>query len=82
VNGANCSELRLEYAAAICRRSSLILAQAGETAQSVLGVTGNSQLVGETLYGQYLLPFEIASILLLVAIVGSVAMSKRKTQAE
>jgi len=61
---------------------SLILAQPGETAQSVLGVTGNSQLVGETLYGQYLLPFEIASILLLVAIVGSVAMSKRKTQAE
>jgi NADH-quinone oxidoreductase subunit J len=63
-------------------KDSLILAQAGETAESVLGVTGNSQLVGETLYGQYLLPFEIASILLLVAIVGSVAMSKRKTQAE
>jgi len=61
---------------------SLLLAQAGEPAESVLGVTGNSQLVGETLYGQYLLPFEIASILLLVAIVGSVAMSKRKTQAE
>jgi NADH-quinone oxidoreductase subunit J len=51
-------------------------------AQSVLGVTGNSQLVGETLYGQYLLPFEIASVLLLVAIVGSVALAKRKTQAQ
>ena len=63
-------------------KDSLLLAQAGEPAESVLGVTGNSQLVGETLYGQYLLPFEIASILLLVAIVGSVAMSKRKTQAE
>ena len=48
----------------------------------MLGVTGNTQLVGETLYGQYLLPFEIASILLLVAIVGSVALAKRKTQAE
>ena len=54
----------------------------GAAAESVLGVTGNSQLVGETLYGQYLLPFEIASILLLVAIVGSVALSKRKTQAQ
>jgi len=50
--------------------------------ESVLGVTGNSQLVGESLYGQYLLPFEIASILLLVAIIGSVALSKRKTQPE
>src|SRR5262245_31796201 len=34
--------------------------------KSVLNLTGNSQLVGETLYGKYLLPFEIASILLLV----------------
>lgn len=63
-------------------KDSLVLAQPGEPVQSALGVTGNSQLVGETLYGQYLLPFEIASILLLVAIVGSVALSKRKTQAE
>jgi NADH-quinone oxidoreductase subunit J len=48
----------------------------------VLGLTGNSQLVGETLYGRYLLPFEIASILLLVAIVGSVALAKKKTSTE
>lgn len=60
---------------------SLVVAEATPT-PSVLGLTGNTQLVGETLYGQYLLPFEIASILLLVAIVGSVALSKRKTQAE
>jgi len=62
-------------------RDSLVVPE-GAAVQSVLGVTGNSQLVGETLYGQYLLPFEIASILLLVAIVGSVALSKRKTQAQ
>jgi NADH-quinone oxidoreductase subunit J len=34
------------------------------------------------LYTTYLLPFEIASILLLVAIVGAVVLAKRKTQAE
>jgi NADH-quinone oxidoreductase subunit J len=62
-------------------KDSLVVPEA-EPAQSVLGVTGNSQLVGETLYGQYLLPFEIASVLLLVAIVGSVALAKRKTQAQ
>src|SRR5688572_7844244 len=61
---------------------SLAIAEAGQPAESALGVTGNTELVGETLYGQYLLPFEIASILLLVAIVGSVALAKRKTQAE
>src|SRR5688572_680108 len=63
-------------------KDSLVLAEPAQPAPSVLGVTGNTQLVGETLYGQYLLPFEIASILLLVAIVGSVALAKRKTQAE
>lgn len=38
---------------------------------------GNSQLVGTVLYQNYLLPFEIASILLLVAIVGAVVLSKK-----
>ena len=44
--------------------------------------TGNSQLVGTALYTTYLLPFEIASILLLVAIVGAVVLAKRRTPAE
>jgi NADH-quinone oxidoreductase subunit J len=62
-------------------KDSLVLAEPRPT-ESVLGLTGNSQLVGETLYGRYLLPFEIASILLLVAIVGSVALAKKKTSTE
>jgi NADH-quinone oxidoreductase subunit J len=45
-------------------------------------VTGNSELVGTALYTTYLLPFEIASILLLVAIVGAVVLAKKKTPAE
>ena len=44
--------------------------------------TGNSELVGTALYTTYLLPFEIASIMLLVAIVGAVVLAKRKTPAE
>src|SRR6185503_8336015 len=55
-------------------RDSLVLAQAAGPAESPLGFTGNSQMVGEALYTNYLLPFEIASILLLVAIVGAVAL--------
>jgi NADH-quinone oxidoreductase subunit J len=45
-------------------------------------VAGNSEQVGTALYTQYLLPFEIASILLLVAIVGAVVLSKKRTPAE
>jgi NADH-quinone oxidoreductase subunit J len=45
-------------------------------------VAGNSELVGTALYTAYLLPFEIASILLLVALVGAVVLSKRRTPAE
>ena len=47
-----------------------------------VSATGNSELVGAALYTTYLLPFEIASILLLVAIVGAVVLAKRRTPAE
>ncbi len=43
---------------------------------------GNSEQVGTALYTSYLLPFEIASIPLMVAIVGAVWLSKKKTQVE
>ena len=38
----------------------------------------NTQQVGRMLYVDYLLPFEIASLLLLVAIVGAVVMAKKR----
>jgi len=39
---------------------------------------GNTQIVADSLFSEYLLPFEIASVLLLVAVVGSVVMAKRR----
>ena len=39
---------------------------------------GNVQQVGDVLFQSYLLPFEIASILLLVAMVGAVVMAKKR----
>jgi NADH-quinone oxidoreductase subunit J len=41
---------------------------------------GNTQAVGRALYRTYMLPVEIASILLLVAMVGAVIMAKRKLE--
>ncbi len=38
----------------------------------------NTQAVGRALYTSYLFPFEIASLLLLVAIVGAVVMAKKR----
>jgi len=38
----------------------------------------NTQAVGQALYQNYMLPVEIASLLLLVAMVGAVIMAKRK----
>ncbi|MGO9640527.1 MAG: NADH-quinone oxidoreductase subunit J [Candidatus Acidiferrales bacterium] len=39
----------------------------------------NTELVGRVLFTGYLLPLEIASVLLLVAMVGAVVMAKRRT---
>jgi NADH-quinone oxidoreductase subunit J len=39
----------------------------------------NTQQIGLGLYQNYLLPFEIASLLLLVAIVGAVVMAKKRS---
>jgi NADH-quinone oxidoreductase subunit J len=38
----------------------------------------NTQEVGKLLYGQYMFAFEIASLLLLVAIIGAVVMAKKR----
>ena len=38
---------------------------------------GNSRVLSEVLFSDYILPFELTSILLLVGIVGSVALAKR-----
>jgi NADH-quinone oxidoreductase subunit J len=38
----------------------------------------NTQRVGQLLYSTYMFPFEIASLLLLVAIIGAVVMAKKR----
>jgi NADH-quinone oxidoreductase subunit J len=41
-------------------------------------VTGNTEQVGWLLYTSYLIPFEIASVLLLVAMIGAIVLAKRE----
>jgi len=47
-------------------------------AASLPAESNNTQQVGELLYGQYMFAFEIASLLLLVAIIGAVVMAKKR----
>ncbi len=42
----------------------------------------NSEALAKSLFSTYLLPFEIASVLLLVAMVGAVVMAKKRTPSE
>jgi NADH-quinone oxidoreductase subunit J len=44
-------------------------------------VVGNSEAVGMALYRQYLVPFEVASLFLLVAMIGAIVIGKRELSA-
>ncbi len=50
----------------------------GQFTPEALAASGNVRSVGTVLYGKYMFPFEIASILLLIGIVGAVILSKRR----
>ena len=44
----------------------------------LVSVGGNTERIADSLFSEYLLPFEIASVLLLVAVVGSVVMAQKR----
>jgi NADH-quinone oxidoreductase subunit J len=41
-------------------------------------VSNNTQEIGTQLFSTYLLPFEITSLLLLVAMIGAIVLAKRQ----
>lgn len=51
---------------------------AGPTAVGPVGAISNTQVIARELFTTYLLPFEIASVLLLAAIIGAVIIARRK----
>jgi len=52
--------------------------QLAEPAAPAPAVEGNVERLADVLFSRYLLPFEIASLLLLVAVIGSVVMAKKR----
>ena len=50
----------------------------GAIDSAAIAKVGHTELIGQSLFTEFLLPFEITSILLLVAIVGAVVLAKKK----
>ena len=61
----------------VARPVPAVMAAARSGAASI-PVTGNTEQVGWLLYTSYLIPFEIASMLLLVAMIGAIVLAKRE----
>ncbi len=58
--------------------SVLLEGSKGKFPPETVAALGNTQAVARLLFTEYLLPFEITSILLLVAIIGSIVLAKRQ----
>ena len=59
-------------------RSKLLQGKQGEYTTAYINSIGNTKLIGKLLFTDYLLPFEITSILLFVAAIGAIMLAKRK----
>ena len=57
------------------RDKTAAVAAAGESAAAA--VAGNTEMLGRALYTTYLFPFEVASLILLVAMIGAILMTKK-----
>jgi NADH-quinone oxidoreductase subunit J len=66
--------LFLEVAAAIANRA-MIGASGNATPQNVDFVGGSTQAIGNILFSQYLLPFEIISLVLLIGVAGAIVLA-------
>jgi NADH-quinone oxidoreductase subunit J len=50
----------------------------GDITNFMVESVGHTELIGTAMFTEFLLPFEIASVLLLVAIVGAVVLAKKE----
>jgi NADH-quinone oxidoreductase subunit J len=58
--------------------SGAITERRGPMDQALISKVGHTELIGRAMFGDFLLPFEITSLLLLAAIIGAVVLSKKK----
>lgn len=58
----------------------IVLAPLGRYSEDAVNADGNLMAIGKILYTEYLFPFEVASLVLLVAIIGAVVLAKRRLE--
>ena len=68
----------IEFGAIVVSGYMKVPSAAAAAAETGLPVSGNTEVVGWLLYTRYLIPFEIASMLLLVAMIGAIVLAKRE----
>jgi len=67
----------------LCTEVILLLIQSRTTAAAPAASAdpfpgpGNTEMIGEALYSTYLFPFEVASLILLVAMIGAIILAKK-----
>ena len=58
--------------------ASRLTGASGDMTEAALAKAGSVAFIADKLFGPYLLPFEVASVLLTVGLVGAVALAKKK----
>jgi NADH-quinone oxidoreductase subunit J len=76
VSGALCAVMFIAFVWAF-KNSSILAPVADFTPEKIDAAGGNTRVISELMFSSYILPFELTSVLLLGAIVGAVAISKR-----
>ena len=61
----------------VFRHSPSTIAPGAFTVDAIAASGGNTRVVSELMFSEYILPFELTSVLLLAGIVGAVALAKR-----
>jgi NADH-quinone oxidoreductase subunit J len=59
------------------KQSPVLTPKGAFSVEAIEGAGGNTQVLSELLFSEYVLPFELTSVLLLAAIIGAVAIAKR-----
>jgi len=77
VMGGVIAFLTLFETAYFLMRSAPVL-KSGTITPELVTATGHTELIAKSMFTEFLLPFEITSLLLLVAIVGAVVLTKKK----
>ncbi len=68
----------LAFFVRVFRTTDLSVPKGNHTIEAIAASGGNTRVLSELMFSEYLLPFEITSVLRLAAIVGAVAIAKRK----